>query len=216
MLKLEDIGFSSLTKRLMDLLVASGLLFLTFPVFIITAVAIKLDSRGPVFFRQMRTGKGQRQFICYKFRSMYVGSNSKIHQEYIKELMTEDSAQKKQSGKVFKLTDDPRITPVGRLIRKLSIDELPQLFNVLKGQMSMVGPRPAIFYELKYHTDAMLKRFTVKPGITGLWQISGRSALGYKEMVALDISYIDHWSTWLDLRIILKTVLYVLKISHAY
>ena len=147
---------------------------------------------------------------------MYVKSSDKMHQNYIRDLITGDLEQKKQEGKIYKLTGDPRVTVVGLFMRRLSIDELPQLLNVLKGQMSMLGPRPAIPYELKYYDEIMLKRFSFRPGITGLWQVSGRSSLGYKEMVDLDISYIEHWSIWLDLKILLKTVLYVLKISHAY
>jgi lipopolysaccharide/colanic/teichoic acid biosynthesis glycosyltransferase len=147
---------------------------------------------------------------------MYSGSVDSLHQEYIRKLMTQESAQKKDDGKIYKLTNDPRVTSIGRIIRKLSIDEFPQLFNVLKGEMSMVGPRPAIYYELDYYDSAMLQKFSVKPGITGLWQISGRSSLDYRDMVALDVFYANNLSIWLDCRILLKTVLYVLKGSHAY
>lgn len=216
MIKLYSIEFPLFAKRLVDIIVASSLLFLTFPLFIIVALAIKCDSPGQVIFRQLRLGKDRRNFTCYKFRSMRLGSNDLLHREYIKELMSRATVRKSEKGKIYKLTDDPRLTAVGKFIRRLSIDELPQLFNVLKGEMSMVGPRPAIPYELQYYDERMFKRFLVKPGVTGLWQISGRSSLGYMEMVDLDIRYIEHWSAWFDLSIILKTIPYVLKISQAY
>ena len=203
-------------KRILDLLLAGCLLILTLPIFIITAIAIKLNSRGPVIFKQIRIGKDRKPFTCYKFRSMYVESGDEMHQNYIRDLIAGDLEQKKNERKIYKLTGDPRITAVGMFIRRLSIDELPQLFNVLKGQMSMIGPRPAVHYELKYYDETMLKRFSFRPGITGLWQVGGRSSLNYKEMVDLDIFYIEHWSILLDLKILLKTVPYVLRISHAY
>ena len=203
-------------KRILDLLFAGSLLILTLPLFVVTAIVIKLNSRGPVIFKQVRIGRDKKPFTCYKFRSMYVGSSDEIHQSYIRDLISGDLKQKKQEKEIYKLTLDPRITAVGLFIRRLSIDELPQLFNVLKGQMSLVGPRPAVPYELKYYDEVMLKRLSFKPGITGLWQVSGRSSLSYKEMVDLDIYYIEHWSIWMDLKILLKTVLYVLKISQAY
>ena len=203
-------------KRILDLLLAGCLLILTLPIFIITAIAIKLNSRGPVIFKQIRIGKDRKPFTCYKFRSMYVESGDEMHQNYIRDLIAGDLEQKKNERKIYKLTGDPRITAVGMFIRRLSLDELPQLFNVLKGQMSMVGPRPPVHYEFKYYDEVMLKRFSFRPGITGLWQVSGRSSLNYKEMVDLDIFYIEHWSILLDLKILLKTIPYLLRISHAY
>lgn len=212
----QYIDFQLAIKRVLDLFIGTILLMFTLPLLAVTALVIKLDSKGPVIFRQMRLGKDRKSFTCYKFRSMYVGSSDQLHKDYIKKLMTEGPLSRNEGRKVFKITEDSRLTPVGRLIRRLSIDELPQLFNVLKGQMSMVGPRPAIPYELQYHDDTMLERFSVKPGLTGLWQISGRSKLGYREMVILDIYYVNYWSILLDIKIILKTIPYVLRMSRAY
>lgn len=203
-------------KRLLDILSASVLFVLTSPLFVLTALLIKLDSPGPVFFCQKRLGKDGKYFNFYKFRSMYAGCSEEEHKEYIRRLMTEELAQEDKGKRVYKLTSDSRVTPVGRFIRRLSIDELAQLFNVIKGDMSMVGPRPAIPYELQYHDEAMRKRFSVKPGITGLWQVSGRSGTTYRQMVGLDLFYIEHWSIWLDLKIMLKTVPYILKAAQAY
>lgn len=189
-----------------------GLLVLTLPLLIVIAVAIKLNSKGPVIFRQTRVGRNQELFTCYKFRSMYVSANQEIHQNYVRNLIA-GTLEKDKDQMIYKVVGDPRVTSVGRFIRKLSIDELPQLINVFKGQMSLVGPRPVVLYEVQYYDKEMLQRFSFKPGITGLWQVSGRSTLNYKEMIDLDIFYIKHWSFMLDLKIILKTVFVILKTS---
>ncbi len=204
-------------KRIIDILSAIVLFAVTLPLFIITAILIKLDSKGPVIFGQKRIGKDKRYFKVYKFRSMYIDSSEDVHKEYIRKLMTAGLPESDNNGKkIYKLTCDPRITPVGRLIRKLSIDELPQIFNVLKGDMSMVGPRPAIPYELEYYDKLMQQRFRVKPGITGLWQVSGRSGTTYRQMTDLDVFYVKHWSIGLDLRIMLKTIVYIFNTACAY
>ncbi|MHC4122171.1 MAG: sugar transferase [Planctomycetota bacterium] len=208
--------FQLILKDISDFFIAIILLILTSPIFLITAIAIKVTSKGPVIFKQIRVGKHKKSFILYKFRSMYTGSSSESHRKYIQKIMTEKSEQNTQEGVIYKLTYDPRVIPVGRFIRKTSIDELPQLFNVLKGDMSIVGPRPVIPYELEYYDRKMFKRFCVKPGITGLWQVSGRSMTTYTRMVAIDIFYINHWSVWLDLKILFKTVLVVFKTKIAY
>ncbi|MFH1868942.1 MAG: sugar transferase [Candidatus Omnitrophota bacterium] len=203
-------------KRVLDVSFAIILIGLTSPVLAVTAIVIKLTSKGPVIFRQIRLGRDKKPFSFYKFRSMYSGSSPEIHRQYIEKLMSETEKKIGRAGGVHKLTDDPRITMVGRIIRKTSIDELPQLFNVLKGDMSIVGPRPVIPYELKYYTTDMLERFCAKPGITGLWQVSKRYAVGYKEMVAIDILYARNWSIWLDLKILVRTFPAVLKVSKTY
>ncbi len=204
-------------KRIIDILSAMVLFAVTLPLFIITAILIKLDSKGPVIFDQERIGKDKRYFKVYKFRSMYINSSEDVHKEYIRKLMTAGLAQSDNTGKkIYKLICDSRITPVGRRIRKLSIDELPQIFNVLKGDMSMVGPRPAIPYELEYYDEPMQQRFRVKPGITGLWQVSGRSGTTYRQMTDFDVFYVKHWSIGLDLRIMLKTIVYVFNTASAY
>ena len=218
MLKLKEwhIRVQLFFKKLFDFVF--GLLFLTvfLPIILLAAFAIKLESRGPVFFRQSRIGKKKKEFICYKLRSMYLGVSDLAHREYIKKLMQDDLSADIERRSVYKLINDMRVTRVGRFIRRTSIDELPQLLNVVKGDMSLVGPRPAIEYELEFYTPDMLERFIVKPGITGLWQVGGRSGLTYRQMVEKDIAYVKNWSFFLDLKILLKTALYVLNISHAY
>jgi len=166
-----------------------------------------LDSPGPVLFRQPRAGRYGRPFTVFKFRSMYVNAEAELEKL---------RARNEASGPLFKLRDDPRRTRVGRLLRETSLDELPQLLNVLRGDMSLVGPRPAILSEVAQYQDWHLKRLEVLPGITGLWQVSGRSDLTFDEMVMLDIYYGENWSLGLDLRIILRTVPQVLFGEGAY
>jgi lipopolysaccharide/colanic/teichoic acid biosynthesis glycosyltransferase len=202
-------GTRAVLKRLIDVGGAGLLLLLTAPLWLFVALAIKASSRGPVLFRQERVGLDQGRFVCYKFRSMRADSDPDRHRRYIARLMASDTSRASVEG--YKLHGDARITPVGRVLRKFSLDELPQLLNVLRGEMSLVGPRPAIPYELEHYTPGMLRRFQVRPGITGLWQVSGRSALGYKEMVAKDLEYVDRWSLGLDLRILLRTPAAVLR-----
>lgn len=183
-------------KRTIDIAASLVGLVLLSPVFLVTAILIKLDSPGPVFFRQVRVGKNQRRFDIVKFRSMVADAEGQRAE--LEELNEAD-------GPVFKIRDDPRITRVGKYIRKLSIDELPQLFNVLKGEMSLVGPRPPIPSEVEQYTWDQRRRLSVKPGMTGLWQVSGRSDLSFKEWVDLDLAYIDSWSIFQDFWILLKT-----------
>ena len=185
-------------KRIMD--VAGGLagIVLFSPVMLLAALAIKLDSPGPVIFRQTRVGKNGRTFQIYKFRSMYVDA-----EERKKELM----AQNEMNGLMFKMQDDPRITKVGKFIRKTSIDELPQFFDVLRGDMSLVGTRPPTLDEYKQYESHHKRRLSMKPGITGLWQVSGRSDIeDFEDVVKLDVQYIDNWSLWGDIKILFKTV----------
>jgi len=199
-------------KRVFDLLTATALLVLTWPILLIATIGIKMTSKGPVIFRQERVGRNGRIFPCYKFRSMYMENDPKYHREFAREWIydTEKSKQEDKGRIIHKLTADPRITTVGRILRKFSVDELPQVFNVLKGDMSMVGPRPPLPYEVSLYRHWHLRRLDVMPGITGLWQVSGRNLLTFEEMVRLDLQYIENWSVWLEVKILLKTVWVVL------
>jgi lipopolysaccharide/colanic/teichoic acid biosynthesis glycosyltransferase len=184
-------------------------LLLCFPVLAIIALAIKLTSSGPVLFRQVRLGQYGKKFTFLKFRSMYVGSGHKIHEEYVKQFIMGVSDTGQAAGsqqKLYKLTADPRITPVGRFLRNTSLDELPQFLNVLLGHMSLVGPRPPVIYEFERYDLWHKQRLqALKPGITGLWQVDGRSRVKFDEMVRLDIRYARSWSIWLDIKILLHT-----------
>jgi len=200
-------------KRVLDLVCASTLLLLGWPILLIATIAIKLTSRGPVIFRQERVGLNGRIFDCYKFRSMYMENDPKYHRQFAREWIydTEKSKQEEGGKIVHKLTSDPRITSVGRVLRMFSIDELPQVVNVLKGDMSMVGPRPPLPYEVSLYRTWHLRRLDVMPGLTGLWQVSGRNLVSFEEMVRLDLQYIENWSVWLEIKILLKTVWVVLR-----
>lgn len=185
-------------KRLIDLAGAIGLLLLTWPVFVIAAIAIKLDSAGPVFFIQERVGLSKRRFRMIKFRTM--SADAEVRMKDIEHL-------NEKSGPIFKIRNDPRITRVGKWLRKTSVDELPQLFNVLLGDMSIVGPRPLSVRDATQMQQAWQKRrFSVKPGLTCLWQVSGRSNLSFEQWMELDLEYIDHWSLGLDASILLRTI----------
>jgi len=199
-------------KRLLDLVCAVALLLITWPVLLIAAIAIRLTSRGPVVFRQERVGLNGRVFECYKFRSMYMENDPKYHKQFAREWIYDTERSKQQDGEtiVRKLTRDPRITTVGRILRAFSIDELPQVFNVLRGDMSMVGPRPPLPYEVSLYRNWHLRRLDVMPGVTGLWQVSGRNLLSFEEMVRLDLQYIENWSVWMELKILVKTIWVVL------
>ena len=192
----------SLYKRIFDLvLTLLGLILLFVPVIVI-ALLIKLTSKGPVFFSHTRIGKDCKPFEFYKFRTMLVNNDDTAHREFIDEFIQAEAV----NGSVKKITNDPRITPVGRFLRKTSLDELPQLFNVLRGDMSLVGPRPCMPYELEKYQEWHRRRLAVIPGCTGLWQVAGRSAVDFNDMVILDLFYIDNMSPLFDLRIILRTL----------
>lgn len=198
---------AALVKRLFDLLVASAaLLVFAIPMTAI-AIGVKVTSPGPVFFRQLRVGKNGRFFVSYKFRSMYVDAEDRFAE--VKHL-------NEAKGPIFKIRNDPRITSVGRFLRRTSLDELPQIFNVLRGDMSVVGPRPPLMREVVRYRSWQVRRLTVKPGMTGLWQVSGRSELGFDEMMDLDLHYVDHWSIWLDMSLVLRTLPAVLSGRGAY
>jgi len=194
-------------KRAIDIVLSSLTLIMLCPLFLLIAVAIKLDSRGPVVLRQIRVGKGERLFTCFKFRSMRQGADLEKAQ-----LLEQNEA----NGPWFKMRNDPRVTKVGRFLRRFSMDELPQFFNVLMGHMSMVGPRPAVPAEVQRYQPWHRRRLEVAPGITGLWQVSGRSNLSFDEAVLLDLYYIENWSLLLDLQLLLRTVPRVISGEGAY
>ena len=185
-----------IAKRVTDIICSLAGLIVLSPVLLITAIAIKLDSKGPIFFKQDRIGKGERIFSMYKFRSMVVNAE---------ELKKSLEKENEMSGPMFKMKKDPRITRVGRFIRKTSIDELPQLINVLKGDMSLVGPRPSLPKEVEAFEPWMKERLTVLPGLTCIWQVSGRNNIPFKEWMELDIKYVRERSYLLDLKLIFKT-----------
>lgn len=206
-------------KRSLDVIGSVILILLSLPLCAIIAIAIKLTSKGPILFRQMRVGQHGRQFQFLKFRSMYVGNDHSVHREYVTKLINKEAPAiaTRQQGVVFKLAGDKRITPLGRFLRKTSLDELPQFINVLVGDMSLVGPRPPIPYELAaYQTWHRRRVLEVKPGITGLWQVTGRSTVDFDSMVRLDLKYATTWSPWLDIKILLRTPLAVIRGSGAY
>ncbi len=195
-------------KRALDLVVAPVVLALTTPILAVSAVAIRLETPGPVVFRQRRIGVGGRPFVVFKLRTMYDGNDDRHHRDYVAALL--DGRAERRSG-LFKLADDHRITAVGRILRSCSIDEVPQLVNVLRGEMSLVGPRPALPSEIELYDDRQRGRLEGIPGITGLWQVSGRAELGYSEMIELDLRYLERWSIWSDLAILARTPLAVLS-----
>jgi exopolysaccharide biosynthesis polyprenyl glycosylphosphotransferase len=211
-------GSQKALKRGLDVLVASLLLLLTWPIWLVLAVLIKRESPGPVFLRQERVGMDGKMFLMIKFRSMRDGEDDQAHRDLMKKLINgEDVNQGTEEAPIFgKIKDDPRLTRIGSWMRRYSIDELPQILNVFMGQMSVVGPRPPIPYEVRHYKDWHRARFHVKPGITGLWQVSGRNRLHFEEMVRLDIFYIENWSVWLDLKIMFKTAPVMLRGDNTY
>ena len=209
-------------KRVLDVAGSIIALVMFLPVFLIVPLLIKLTSKGPVFFRQERVGQFDKKFMFLKFRTMHVNNDSSIHQEYVKKLISEQKSCAVTNGNgektcIYKMKDDPRITPIGRYLRKMSLDEFPQFINVLKGEMSLVGPRPPIPYELDNY-DIWHKRRVLefKPGITGLWQVRGRSRTTFDEMVRMDLKYAREWSLWLDTKILFETPKAVFNGEGAY
>ena len=190
-----------LLRRIFDFVGSIILILILSPVFLLITLAIGLDSRGPAIYRQVRCGLNGRRFTFYKFRSMVQGAETRKGDLLAHNLM---------DGPVFKMKNDPRVTRVGRFLRKTSLDELPQLFNVLRGDMSFVGPRPPIPEEVEKYEGWQRRRLSMKPGITGLWQVSGRNQIDFQQWMKLDLEYIDNWSMWLDFKILIKTILVVL------
>ncbi len=181
------------------------------PVFAVIAVAIRLDSSGPVLFRQRRFGRNLEPLTVTKFRTMHDGVDHASHRKFVLALIAGDHPERPNGGPRFKMVGDERVTRLGAVLRRASLDELPQLWNVLRGDMSLVGPRPPIPYEVEHYPSHWFARFAVKPGITGLWQVSGRSELTLEEMVRLDVEYAERRSLWLNVRILARTIPAVLS-----
>lgn len=196
--------------RVLDLLVSGVALVLLAPLMAAIAVLVRCTSPGPALFRQVRLGQHGRPFVVLKFRTMYVDVDDRLHREYVQKLLVEPAAVAPGPGGLYKLVDDPRITPLGRWLRTSSLDELPQLINVLRGEMALVGPRPVLPWEAALFTPRHSARFLVPPGLTGLWQTSGRNRLTMTEALDLDVDYVERQSLLLDLRILLRTVPVVL------
>jgi lipopolysaccharide/colanic/teichoic acid biosynthesis glycosyltransferase len=200
-------GIDFVLKRGFDIVVAALLVLVLSPVLLAAALAVRLGSRGPVIYRSKRPGIGGMAFSCFKFRTMYEDADAR-------QAVLEDANEK--AGAIFKMRNDPRVTPIGRFLRRWSIDELPQLFNVLRGEMSLVGPRPLPERDYERLEDWHRKRYLVLPGMTGLWQVSGRSELDFDELVRLDFLYLERWSVFLDLSILLKTIPAVVRARGAW
>jgi lipopolysaccharide/colanic/teichoic acid biosynthesis glycosyltransferase len=201
--------FLRVVKRVMDVVGSTCALTILAPLFVAIALAIKMTSKGPVFYRQVRVGQRGVPFVCLKFRSMYLDSDPSVHKDFVRNLIAgraEVTASNGDGKFIYKLTEDSRVTTVGKMLRRMSLDELPQFFNALKGEMSLVGPRPAISYEVDaydiWHRSRLIE---AKPGITGLWQVNGRSRVKFDDMVRLDLQYARTWSPWLDLKILIQT-----------
>jgi exopolysaccharide biosynthesis polyprenyl glycosylphosphotransferase len=201
----EGIDFA--IKRTFDLVVASLIVLALSPVLGAIALMVKLTSRGPVFYRSIRPGLGGMPFACFKFRTMYHDADQR---------QSELEERNEAGGAIFKIRNDPRVTPVGRFLRRWSFDELPQLFNVIRGEMSLVGPRPLPQRDYERLEDWHRKRYLVLPGMTGLWQVSGRSELDFDELVRLDFLYLERWSVFLDLAILLRTIPAVIRAHGAW
>jgi exopolysaccharide biosynthesis polyprenyl glycosylphosphotransferase len=202
-------GIQGRFKRAFDLLAATVMLIVLSPVMLVVALLVKKSSSGPVLFAQERLGRDGKPFKFYKFRSMEHNSDDAIHRQFVAMFIggDDDGCVDSNAGEqVFKMKLDPRVTPIGTLLRKTSLDELPQLFNIIMGDMSLVGPRPPIAYEIENYLPWHMERLKAVPGLTGLWQVSGRSSVSFEEMVRLDIRYINNWSPWQDFIIILKTI----------
>jgi lipopolysaccharide/colanic/teichoic acid biosynthesis glycosyltransferase len=209
----DESRVSAIALRALDVTVAGLLLIVLSPLLAAIALAILLDSRGGVIFRQQRLGRAQAPFTINKFRTMQQGVGHETHRTYVLGLIAGD--QPDADGRMFKMSEDDRVTRIGRFLRRSSFDELPQLWNVLRGEMSLVGPRPPIQYEVEHYPPHWFARFAVKPGLTGLWQVSGRCELTLEEMIELDIEYARRRSLWLNVWILLRTVPAVLRAQGA-
>jgi exopolysaccharide biosynthesis polyprenyl glycosylphosphotransferase len=206
-------------KRLIDVCVSLLVIIVGFPFFLAVALLIRLTSKGPVFFSQQRLGERGEAFVLYKFRTMRQDADDSIHREFTRSFIQgrmSNSSLDEKAPSIYKLAHDPRVTSVGNFLRKTSLDELPQFINILKGEMTIVGPRPPLQYELEHYEEWHKLRLNVKPGLTGLWQVSGRSSVPFNEMVKLDLYYIEHWSLLLDLKIMLRTIPVMLFGSGGY
>ena len=203
----ELVGSRHLLKSVFDRLTTAAVLLLLMPLLVVIGTTVRMTSPGPALFRQRRVGKDGEEFTLYKFRTMSAGAETR---------QSELSAHNEHDGVLFKMRADPRVTPLGRWLRRYSLDELPQLANVLTGQMSLVGPRPPVPAEVAQYGDDVRRRLVVKPGLTGLWQVSGRADLSWEESVRLDLRYVENWSLTMDLIILWKTGSAVIRAAGAY
>lgn len=193
-------------KRIMDIILAITSLFFSLPFFLLIFIAIKVDSSGPVFFKHRRIGKDGRPFNLYKFRTMVIGADDSNYTNYLKDLIQSDKDTRNCGKPYRKMEHDERVTRVGSYLRCYYLDELPQFINILKGEMSLVGPRPHVQLEVDNYTPEQYKRLSVKPGATGMWQVAGKADCTFSELIDLDLEYIENWSIWLDIQIIYKTL----------
>lgn len=191
-------------KRAFDVLIGGVLLLAALPAMAVIAIAVRLTSSGPILFAQQRVGLRGKTFRLLKFRSMHCGASEEVHRRYVHSLLTTPQSATRHRG-MYKLADDSRVTGVGRILRRSGLDELPQLWNVLRGDMSLVGPRPPLEYEVELYNSLQMERLAVRPGLTGLWQVSGRNQLAYSDMCELDRQYIRTWSFLGDVAIVLRT-----------
>jgi lipopolysaccharide/colanic/teichoic acid biosynthesis glycosyltransferase len=200
-------SLTSVTYRLLDLLIAAACLIACAPILLLVCIAVRLEGGGPAIFRQQRLGRDKHLFTVHKFRTMRLEADPQVHREYVEQLISGNETKHADShGRdLYKLAADDRVTLVGRILRKTSLDELPQIFDVLRGHMSLVGPRPVIPYEAELYPEGYDRRFAVKPGITGLWQVNGRSERTYREMVQLDVAWVERHSVGLYLLILVRT-----------
>lgn len=208
-------GLGDALWRTFELVLSAVLLVVLLPLLALIALIVRLDSPGPVLFRQRRVGREERPFTVNKFRTMHNGVGHDTHRAFVLGLIAGEQPEPREDGPRFKLVGDERVTRIGRLLRRTSLDELPQLWNVVRGDMSLVGPRPPIPYEVEHYPSHWFARFAVKPGLTGLWQVSGRSELTLEEMVALDVEYVQRRSLGLNLAILARTVPAVLSTRGA-
>jgi lipopolysaccharide/colanic/teichoic acid biosynthesis glycosyltransferase len=198
-----------------DAVAACLCLLVLWPLLVLVVILVRLTTPGPALFRQTRIGLHERPFVLYKLRTMYADCGDEAHREYVRKLLAQTVPPTAGKGGLYKLDNDPRVTPIGRVLRKTSIDELPQLFNVLRGDMSLVGPRPVLPYEAELIGDEFRQRYLVRPGLTGLWQVSGRNALTMRQGLEFDVEYVRHRGLVLDLLILAKTVPTVLSARGA-
>ena len=214
-LTVPEVSLYPIAKRVLDIVLASGALVILFPLMVLIAIAVKLDSPGPAIFRQTRVGRWGRDFVMWKFRSMRVDADDNLHREFAKNYINGNTSKigiaSADGHVVFKPNGDNRITRVGKFLRQTSLDELPNLINVLKGEMSVVGPRPVVRYEVEQYSKWHLQRLAVLPGLTGLPQVRGRGRLTFEKAIRLDLEYIEHRSLLLDIQIILQTFPVLLK-----
>jgi lipopolysaccharide/colanic/teichoic acid biosynthesis glycosyltransferase len=204
-------NYFTLLKPILDYFIAIILLILASPLFLIFAIGIKLYSPGPVFYHQKRIGKDGKPFRMIKFRSMRVNADTTPHKEYVQSLIRQNTRPRDLGRDTLKLEADPRITGLGKILRSFGLDELPQLINVLRGEMSIVGPRPSLDYELEVYEDWHKNRLAVLPGITGVWQVTAHNSVSFNEMVQIDLDYIQKANLWLDLKVMLLTPIEMLK-----